>query len=134
MADPTRLPRAGRVRLRAAGIEVVVLGVQGEEAGRKNKIFFQNLRNPARPFIGLKLATTLDARIADQAGRSRWISGDEARDYVHWLRAGFDAIAVGAHTATVDDASLTVRGDWCRGAPGARGLQPRATSPLRSAW
>jgi diaminohydroxyphosphoribosylaminopyrimidine deaminase / 5-amino-6-(5-phosphoribosylamino)uracil reductase len=61
--------------------------------------------------VALKLATSLDARIADQTGHSRWISGDHARDYVHWLRAGFDAIGVGAHTARTDDASLTVRGE-----------------------
>jgi diaminohydroxyphosphoribosylaminopyrimidine deaminase/5-amino-6-(5-phosphoribosylamino)uracil reductase len=58
----------------------------------------------------LKLATTLDGRIADGFGRSRWISGAEAREYVQWLRAGFDALAVGGRTARIDDPSLTVRG------------------------
>ena len=65
---------------------------------------------PNRPFLALKLATTLDGRIADGFGRSRWISGEAARDYVQWLRAGFDAIAVGGRTARFDDPSLTVRG------------------------
>jgi len=52
----------------------------------------------------------LDGRIADAFGRSRWISGDAAREYVQWLRAGFDAIAVGGRTARLDDPALTVRG------------------------
>ena len=52
----------------------------------------------------------MDSKIADPEGRSRWISGSEAREYVHWLRAGFDAIGVGGRTAAIDDASLTVRG------------------------
>jgi diaminohydroxyphosphoribosylaminopyrimidine deaminase/5-amino-6-(5-phosphoribosylamino)uracil reductase len=95
--------------LQAAGIEVTT-GVREDEARAQNAAFFHHFRHPERPFVALKLATTLDARIADHGGRSRWISGNEARDYVHWLRAGFDAIGVGGHTATVDDASLTVRG------------------------
>jgi diaminohydroxyphosphoribosylaminopyrimidine deaminase/5-amino-6-(5-phosphoribosylamino)uracil reductase len=60
--------------------------------------------------VALKLATTLDGRIADGYGRSRWISGQEGREYVQWLRAGFDAIAIGGRTARLDDPSLTVRG------------------------
>ena len=68
----------------------------------------------------MKLATTLDGRIADANGNSRWISGAEAREFVHWLRAGFDAIAVGGVTARTDDPALTVRGP----------LQPRI-APLR---
>ncbi len=63
-----------------------------------------------RPYVALKLATSLDARIADREGRSRWISGPEARAWVQWLRAGFDALAVGSTTARMDDPSLTVRG------------------------
>lgn len=108
-ADPHPIAAGGAEKLRAAGIEVM-LGLREEEARIQNATFFNQFRHPDRPFVALKLATTLDARIADHAGRSRWISGNEARDYVHWLRAGFDAIGVGGHTATVDDASLTVRG------------------------
>lgn len=107
--DPNPVASGGADRLRAAGIRVSI-GLRGDEARAQNAVFFHEFREPARPFVALKLSTTLDARIADHAGRSRWISGDDARDYVHWLRAGFDAIGVGAHTATVDDASLTVRG------------------------
>src|SRR5207302_342402 len=63
-----------------------------------------------RPFVALKLATSIDGRIADAHGSSRWVSGEAAREYVHWLRAGFDAIAVGGTTALRDDPQLTVRG------------------------
>ncbi|MFN8646147.1 MAG: bifunctional diaminohydroxyphosphoribosylaminopyrimidine deaminase/5-amino-6-(5-phosphoribosylamino)uracil reductase RibD [Gemmatimonadales bacterium] len=108
--DPNPEAGGGAERLREAGIEVE-FGVREDEARALNGIFFHRYAGLGRPFVALKLATTLDGRIADQTGRSRWISGEEARDYVHWLRAGFDAIAVGGHTARVDNASLTVRGD-----------------------
>ena len=63
-----------------------------------------------RPFVALKLATSIDGAIADRDGHSRWISGEAARDWVHWLRAGFDSIAVGGTTVLTDDPQLTVRG------------------------
>jgi diaminohydroxyphosphoribosylaminopyrimidine deaminase/5-amino-6-(5-phosphoribosylamino)uracil reductase len=110
IADPNPTAGGGFDRLRASGVEVET-GVGEQEALAQNAIFLHQWRVPNRPFVALKLATTIDGHIADQQGRSRWISGDEARDYVHWLRAGFDAIGVGGHTAHVDDASLTVRGE-----------------------
>jgi diaminohydroxyphosphoribosylaminopyrimidine deaminase/5-amino-6-(5-phosphoribosylamino)uracil reductase len=110
IADPNPEAAGGADRLRAAGIEVEV-GLREAEARAQNAPFFHRWTGPRRPFVALKLATTLDGRIGDHTGRSRWISGDEARDFVHWLRAGYDAIAVGGHTARTDDASLTVRGD-----------------------
>ena len=88
----------------------VELGPLAEAAAAQNAIFLHRVAHPGRPYIALKLATTLDGRIADGFGRSRWISGEVARDYVQWLRAGFDAIAVGGRTARLDDPSLTVRG------------------------
>ena len=109
MCDPNPIAAGGSERLRAAGIEVEV-GPLADAAAGVNAAFLHGLRNPARPFVALKLATTLDGRIADGFGRSRWISGEAARDYVQWLRAGFDAIAVGGRTARLDDPSLTVRG------------------------
>src|SRR2546426_1115128 len=60
--------------------------------------------------VSLKPATHIDGRIADAGGRSQWISGPEARAHVHWLRAGFDAIAVGGTTALTDNPQLTARG------------------------
>ena len=107
--DPNPVARGGIEQLRASGVDVE-LGLCAESAAAQNAAFFHTLRDSTRPWVALKLATTLDGRIADARGRSRWISGPEARDYVHWLRAGFDAIAIGGSTAQHDDPSLTVRG------------------------
>jgi diaminohydroxyphosphoribosylaminopyrimidine deaminase/5-amino-6-(5-phosphoribosylamino)uracil reductase len=109
IADPNPQASGGAGRLRAAGIDVEH-GVDAERAAIQNAAFLHRFRETGRPYVALKLATSIDARIADPEGRSRWISGPEAREYVHWLRAGFDAIGVGGRTAAVDDASLTVRG------------------------
>ena len=109
LPDPNPAARGGAERLRSAGIEVE-LGLRQRAAAVQNAAFLHALRDPSRPFVALKLATSLDGRIADANGSSRWVSGPEARDYVHWLRAGFDAIAVGGVTARVDNPTLTVRG------------------------
>jgi diaminohydroxyphosphoribosylaminopyrimidine deaminase/5-amino-6-(5-phosphoribosylamino)uracil reductase len=109
LADPNPLARGGAERLRAAGVAVEI-GLGGDAAAAQNAIFLHTLRNPERPFVALKLATSLDGRIADAGGASRWLSGPEAREWVQWLRAGYDAIGVGAGTARADDPSLTVRG------------------------
>lgn len=107
--DPDPLAQGGAQRMQGAGIDVEI-GLMGSAAAAQNAAFFHALRDQQRPWIALKLATTIDGRIADARGRSRWISGPDARDYVHWLRAGFDAIATGGRTAAQDDPSLTVRG------------------------
>jgi diaminohydroxyphosphoribosylaminopyrimidine deaminase/5-amino-6-(5-phosphoribosylamino)uracil reductase len=117
--DPNPVAARGTERLQEAGVEVEV-GPLAEVAAAQNAIFLHSLERDARPYVALKLATTLDGRIADGFGRSRWISGPEGREYVQWLRAGFDAIAVGGRTARLDDPSLTVRGS----------VQPR-TPPRR---
>jgi diaminohydroxyphosphoribosylaminopyrimidine deaminase / 5-amino-6-(5-phosphoribosylamino)uracil reductase len=109
LRDPNPVAAGGSERLRAAGVEVE-LGPLAEAAAAQNAAFLHSVRDTERPFVALKLATTLDGRIADAFGRSRWVSGEAARDYVQWLRAGFDAIAVGGRTARFDDPSLTVRG------------------------
>ncbi len=109
VGDPHPLASGGAAQLRAAGVEVE-LGLLAERATAQNAAFLHSLRVPSRPFAALKLATSLDLRIADATGRSRWVSGAEAREYVHWLRAGFDAVAVGLGTACADDPALTARG------------------------
>jgi diaminohydroxyphosphoribosylaminopyrimidine deaminase/5-amino-6-(5-phosphoribosylamino)uracil reductase len=109
MADPNPHAKGGAARLASLGVDVEV-GAAREAAAAQNAIFLHRFRVQTRPFVALKLATSLDGKIADSSGHSRWISGERARDYVHWLRAGFDAIGVGGRTARMDDPSLTVRG------------------------
>jgi diaminohydroxyphosphoribosylaminopyrimidine deaminase/5-amino-6-(5-phosphoribosylamino)uracil reductase len=107
--DPHPNARGGADRLREAGLEVSG-GLLREAAAAQNAPFFHALRRTDRPWVALKLATSLDGRLADWQGRSRWISGPDAREFVHWLRAGVDAIGIGGATARADDATLTVRG------------------------
>lgn len=63
----------------------------------------------SRPAVTLKLATSLDGRIATASGESRWITGEAARAQVHRLRAGHRAVMIGVETAIADDPDLTVR-------------------------
>jgi diaminohydroxyphosphoribosylaminopyrimidine deaminase/5-amino-6-(5-phosphoribosylamino)uracil reductase len=107
--DPDPAARGGFEILKRAGIETQA-GLCAEAALALNAPFFATRVQTDRPFVALKLATSIDGRIADAGGRSQWISGLEARDYVHWLRAGFDAIAVGGTTALTDNPQLTARG------------------------
>src|SRR5690606_35396477 len=97
--DPNPAAAGGAEVLTARGVEVARLPEVGAEAAAQNAAFLHGAAAPDRPWVALKLATSLDGRIADREGRARWISGPEARDWVHWLRAGFDAIAVGGETA-----------------------------------
>ena len=104
--DP-RVAGEGLRRLRAAGIEVET-GLCAGEAAEINAGFFCRLRL-GRPLVTLKLATSLDGRIATRASESRWITGPWARDRAHALRAAHDAIMVGTETVLTDDPELTCR-------------------------
>lgn len=121
LRDPTPEAGGGADRLREAGVEVDE-GLLREEAAALNAAFLWAQQRPDRPFIALKVASSLDGLLADESGRSQWISGAEAREYVHWLRAGFDGIAVGRRTVEVDDPMLTVRGSVEPRVPPARVL------------
>jgi diaminohydroxyphosphoribosylaminopyrimidine deaminase/5-amino-6-(5-phosphoribosylamino)uracil reductase len=116
--DPTDAG-GGAEKLEAAGIDVA-LGDLAAEAGALNAGFLCAARHKERPWVAVKLATTLDGFIADASGHSQWITGPEALDWVHWLRAGFDAIAVGRATALADDPALTARGAVTPRVPPAR--------------
>lgn len=94
--------------LRKNGIEVTT-GVGAEQARVDHAGFFFRV-STGRPWVTLKLAMTLDGRIATATGESRWITGPAARHAVHALRASHDAVMVGAGTARADDPQLTVRG------------------------
>lgn len=107
--DPDARAGGGMTTLGAAGIDVTT-GLMAEEAAALNAPFLFVRATPERPFVALKLATSIDGRIADASGRSQWVSGEAARAWVHRLRAGFDAIAVGGTTALKDNPTLTVRG------------------------
>ncbi len=105
-SDP-RVSGRGLKMLQDAGIEVTV-GVLAEEAAWDLKGFFLKTE-VGRPFVTLKLAMTLDGRIATATGESKWITGPNARRRVHAQRASHDAVLVGGGTARADDPSLTVR-------------------------
>ena len=106
--DPdTKVSGAGIHRLRAAGIEVIT-GVLAEEASEQLAPYLHH-RRTGRPYVVLKVATTLDGRIAAADGTSQWITGEAARTAAHQLRADSDAIVVGAGTVRTDDPSLTTR-------------------------
>jgi diaminohydroxyphosphoribosylaminopyrimidine deaminase/5-amino-6-(5-phosphoribosylamino)uracil reductase len=106
--DPNPLVSGkGFQHLRQAGIEVRT-GLLASEASRLNEKYIHFMREQ-RPFVHLKLAASLDGRIATRTGDSRWITGEEARARVHELRHESDAILIGAGTATADDPLLTDR-------------------------
>ncbi|WP_299351438.1 bifunctional diaminohydroxyphosphoribosylaminopyrimidine deaminase/5-amino-6-(5-phosphoribosylamino)uracil reductase RibD [uncultured Shimia sp.] len=103
----SRVARQGLEMLRAAGI-AVTMGVMADEAAQDLQGFF--LRTDlGRPFLTLKLAESLDGRIATATGESQWITGPKSRRLVHAMRARHDAVMVGGGTARADDPSLTVR-------------------------
>ena len=109
IADPDpRVSGKGISKLQEVGIEVSI-GCRAQEALMAHRGFFSRLQN-GRPRVTLKLATSLDGRIATASGESQWITGVEARRDVHGLRACHDAVMVGGGTARADNPSLTVRG------------------------
>lgn len=97
----------GIAALREAGI-VVEVGALGREAERQNAGFLKHVRT-GLPHVTLKMAASLDGKVAARDGSSRWITGDAAREDVHRLRAASGAIVVGSSTVEADDPSLTVR-------------------------
>jgi diaminohydroxyphosphoribosylaminopyrimidine deaminase/5-amino-6-(5-phosphoribosylamino)uracil reductase len=108
MTDPDpRVAGKGHEMLRTAGIEVIE-GVLPSEAEESHIGFLTRIRKK-RPMITLKLAMTLDGRIATQTGDSQWITGDATRRMVHMMRAQHDAVMVGSNTSITDDPDLRPR-------------------------
>jgi len=104
--DP-RVSGRGFARLRDAGVTVDT-GLMAEAARALNAGFLSRLAR-GRPWVTLKLAASLDGRIATAQGESRWITGAQARARVHLMRAEADAVLIGAATARADDPELDVR-------------------------
>ena len=104
--DP-RVDGKGVAALRAAGVTVEV-GCLAGEAVALNRGFLTRM-SAGRPMVTLKLAASIDARIATGTGESRWISGPAALRRAHLLRASHDAVMVGIGTALADDPQLTCR-------------------------
>lgn len=108
-ADPNPAHRGRGARiLRSAGIEVTP-GVMEKETRALNPAFFK-LMKTGLPYITLKAAQSLDGKIADPQGRSRWISSERSRAEAHRLRAEADAVLAGIGTVLADDPQLNVRG------------------------
>jgi len=106
--DPANAGRADQI-LSASGIETLA-GLLADEARQLNEAYFKH-KNTGYPFVTVKLACTLDGKIATRSGDARWITGKEAREFVHILRDRSDAVMVGRGTVAADDPALTTRTD-----------------------
>jgi diaminohydroxyphosphoribosylaminopyrimidine deaminase/5-amino-6-(5-phosphoribosylamino)uracil reductase len=117
MQDPNpECDGRGFALLRNAGVAVDI-GLEGDAAAALIEPFTKWITT-GRPFVTLKLAMSLDGKVAAPDGTSQWITGEEARAEVHDLRRRVDAVVVGAGTVEIDDPQLTFR------TPGLEGTQP----------
>ena len=121
MLDPNpEVSGRGRGELEAAGIKTYV-GEREREARELNEAYIKFITT-GWPFVTAKFAMSLDGKIATRSGDSKWITGEQARGYVHSLRQSADAIMVGVNTLIADDPRLTARG---------RGAEESIKAPMR---
>jgi diaminohydroxyphosphoribosylaminopyrimidine deaminase/5-amino-6-(5-phosphoribosylamino)uracil reductase len=106
--DPNPVVKGRGVRsLVSAGVKVQV-GTLADECQALNEFFVKKMAT-GLPFVTLKIAQTLDGKIALPRRRSQWITSEESRRHVHQLRSEYDAVLIGANTARLDDPRLTIR-------------------------
>jgi diaminohydroxyphosphoribosylaminopyrimidine deaminase/5-amino-6-(5-phosphoribosylamino)uracil reductase len=130
MEDPNPITRGRGIRkLRAAGISSTV-GVLAEEAASLNKPFI-TFMNKKRPYVTVKIAESLDGKIATRTGDSKWITSDDSRAYVQKLRYKADAVMVGVNTVIKDDPMLLSRMSGYR-QPARVIIDSRLTTPLNA--
>jgi diaminohydroxyphosphoribosylaminopyrimidine deaminase/5-amino-6-(5-phosphoribosylamino)uracil reductase len=128
-SDPGDETGGGGEHLAQAGVEVIGPSADVWTFHDVDPVFFHTMRY-RRPYLALKLAVSLDGRIAARAGERTPLTGEEANREVHRLRSGFDAVLVGGETARVDDPLLTVRYGMDPRIPPTRiVLDPSATLP-----
>lgn len=114
MRDPNpKVQGNGIKKLQDANIKIT-MNVLKEEAEKLNVAYIKWMTENT-PFVNLKIAMTLDGKIATKTGESKWITGEAAREEVHKLRAEVDAIIVGINTVIADNPSLTTRLQNCVG-------------------
>ena len=117
MKDPNpKVAGKGLKILKKVGVKIV--GTVIENSCKKLNLPFIKWITTGLPYVTVKIAVTLDGKIADYKGDSKWISNDTARRYAHWLRAGADIVMVGTETARKDNPRLNVR------LPGYKGKHP----------
>lgn len=108
--DPNPMVAGKGIELLKDNKVEVVEDILKEEAIRQNEIFFKNMLNQ-KPFIHIKVGSTLDGRIATDSGDSKWITSEYARQEVHELRKKYDAVMIGKNTLRNDNPRLNARAD-----------------------
>ncbi|HET6515542.1 MAG TPA: bifunctional diaminohydroxyphosphoribosylaminopyrimidine deaminase/5-amino-6-(5-phosphoribosylamino)uracil reductase RibD [Thermodesulfovibrionales bacterium] len=129
MRDPnTKVSGRGIRELEEAGIKVIS-GIAEAKARRLNESYIKYITT-GKPFVTLKVAMTLDGKIATPEGQSKWITGQRARLVVHKLRSGVDAVMTAIGTVKTDDPQLTVRLKGKRKNPVRVVIDPNIEIPL----
>ena len=124
MKDPNpKVSGKGIEELKKAGIEIVS-GILEEDAKKLNEAYIKYIIT-GKPFVTLKVAMTLDGKIATPEGESKWITGEEARREVHKLRGSVDAIMTAIGTVKADDPQMTARGQGSKRVSGQEIKSPK---------
>ena len=131
MEDPNPAHRGRAVRLLKRKGIIVTAGVLKAQAEKQIEAYSKWITTKI-PFVTLKMAQSVDGKIASRTGSSRWIAGPEARKWVHTLRASCDAILVGRNTVRVDNPRLTARNGRPVREPWRVILDPLGRTPLRA--